>query len=359
MNTKITPRENHLHNQSPREQIKESEETESTKRDEEDSKNRLSVDSNKEPIGKKDTEKQETKRTISDNGTIELNETKETEKQEENIKETIQEKSKEDKSSTSSDKSEKDSLQIPAFEATTNKENDPNKKKTSDATTPRGTKTGIIPISPRGTKPIGSYGSTASPRGPRPTIIKLQLPTIIQGPNSPTRSNPPDTSTKDIIPITFRKSARSELKEIAKKIGEAYISADLNTLLQFKYEADIIKNSKKYKQYHRVQNFKKTELSIAEEKLQGTMKKKSENPGDKIKFIIPSILGTLSQEREYYQFARNPTNILFQEILYNQYHPELDDEKLRNTIYGIFFNLAEQVELNYRLRWGRITENAK
>jgi len=140
------------------------------------------------------------------------------------------------------------------------------------------------------------------------------------------------------------------MKNLTKKIGETYISADLTTLLSFKAAYD------RYKKTYREELVLSKEESEKSEKseISGDFQQLRKNPLYKIKCYVLEILGV--QSSDFLKFTRNPLNLFYEELITSQRTPNGNDERVRKLIFPILLNLSEQVEIDHRLRWERKTK---
>eukprot|EP01125_Pyxidicula_operculata_P002656 TRINITY_DN124_c7_g1_i1.p1 TRINITY_DN124_c7_g1~~TRINITY_DN124_c7_g1_i1.p1 ORF type:complete len:2853 (+),score=800.21 TRINITY_DN124_c7_g1_i1:78-8636(+) len=216
-----------------------------------------------------------------------------------------------------------------------------------------------------------------SPNPMNPTTPHLSLPMSIISPKGesarPGHITPKRTASP-LLQLSFRQSSLNEFKDLAKKIGETYISADLTTLLSFKNETDRNKKDKSSRQglgaaqkstYLGASNTdEETEEPVSSAKRKITKNndeltfRSHQHPHFVVKCDILNILGVLSEIPNFKRVIRNPINLFYTELMLSRRTEYVNDfnDRFRSYLLPVLQNIAEQVEIDQRLCWTSKTE---
>jgi len=176
--------------------------------------------------------------------------------------------------------------------------------------------------------------SSFSPRGHHAEPVSDHVPPIMI----------PNTSIvkKD---IKSKKGPEETMIDLAKKLGEGYISAELTILLSFKDAHD-----RKKKDPMEPLNVKDPSQMVTDEKKDETTDAQLPNSIRHNVFdIISVILATGTP------VVRIPVNLVFSELL-DTYRDIIHDKQLRSTLLKILERLADTVELFHKDKWLKLTK---
>jgi len=158
-----------------------------------------------------------------------------------------------------------------------------------------------------------------------------------------------ETSTLSSSLDALQHTKKEEVIALAKKLGETYVSRDLTMLLQFKSESD----KAKQREVKRVITTAESIAIIDEEAL----KQSRQKPAYRIKTDLLYVLGFLVATPGFKKVAQSPVNLLYSDLLLSYINQSFDDPLFRMRVYRVLDHLANQVEIEHRLRWNRISKD--
>ncbi|PRP83232.1 hypothetical protein PROFUN_09444 [Planoprotostelium fungivorum] len=161
-------------------------------------------------------------------------------------------------------------------------------------------------------------------------------------------NHPPETEVR-------QNSATRELKLLATKLGETYMSSDLTALLSFKQLSD---DKKGDQEDRRLPSIQPEEAIGAQNLLHPYVRKFRESTCYKIRSNILRLLGHIFTDELAIKKSYSPVNLLFSELMVSHKEKSLSsDEEFRSLIYKVLSPYAESVENFYKNEWESYTRD--
>ncbi|EGG14454.1 putative protein kinase [Cavenderia fasciculata] len=204
----------------------------------------------------------------------------------------------------------------------------------------------------------------------KPIIPKLNLPIRIESSAKMTRSsrrrednNSSTRSTTGEVKL-LDSSSTKELSDIATKLGETFVTADLTALISYKQAVDahisqtnsIKRASYAPKKLVYDQLIGQTQHLLSQNNSIDMQQFRSSNIYKVRSSILKTLIAATSHNLWLLQYVNNPMNLIYSEVLLMYKGMIPYDFDYLNLVFQFAYNWADYVEYIHRIRWNDVTK---